>query len=76
MFVWLLDDPVPRAPSECGNTANAFERKGFGPIQIWVPDVRAPQFVRQAHVQSLAFATSHHAAADQAFIDAVSADDV
>lgn len=60
----------------CGNTANAFERTGFGRFKSGQIDVRAPQFVRQAHVQSLAVATSHHAAADQAFIDALSADDV
>ena len=47
--------------------------QGLRPIQIWVPDVRAVAFRRQAHRQSLAVATSSHAAGDQAFIDAVSA---
>jgi hypothetical protein len=42
------------------------------PIQIWVPDVRAPAFRAEAHRQSLAVAASAHAAEDQAFIDAVS----
>ncbi|APO77996.1 hypothetical protein AM571_PC00256 (plasmid) [Rhizobium etli 8C-3] len=42
------------------------------PIQIWVPDVRAPSFKTEAHRQSLAAATSDHALSDQAFIDAVS----
>jgi hypothetical protein len=46
--------------------------QGLRPIQIWVPDVRAVSFQRQAHRQSLAVATSSHAAGDQAFIDAVS----
>jgi len=47
-------------------------RQGLRPIQIWVPDVRAPGFQAKAHRQSLAVARSPHAAADQAFIDAVS----
>ena len=32
--------------------------QGLRPIQIWVPDVRAPGFKAQAHRQSLAVATS------------------
>lgn len=47
-------------------------QQGLRPIQIWVPDVRAPGFRAEAHRQSLAVATSAHAADDQAFIDAVS----
>ncbi|HEX5327523.1 MAG TPA: antitoxin MazE family protein [Acetobacteraceae bacterium] len=46
--------------------------QGLRPIQIWVPDVRAPSFRSEARRQSLAVATSAHAAEDQAFIDAVS----
>ena len=46
--------------------------QGLRPIQIWVPDVRAPSFRSEAHRQSLAVATSVHAREDQAFIDAVS----
>jgi len=42
------------------------------PIQIWVPDVRAPRFKKQAHRQSLAVATSVQAEEDQSFIDKVS----
>lgn len=47
-------------------------RQGLRPIQIWVPDMRSPAFVGQAHRQSLAVATSPHAKEDQDFIDAVS----
>lgn len=47
--------------------------QGLRPIQIWVPDVRAPSFKTEAHRQSLAVATSNDALSDQAFIDAVSA---
>jgi hypothetical protein len=47
-------------------------RQGLRPIQIWVPDVRAPAFRSEAHRQSLAVAASSRAHEDQAFIDAVS----
>jgi hypothetical protein len=46
--------------------------QGLRPIQIWVPDVRAPSFRSEAHRQSLAVAASVRAREDQAFIDAVS----
>jgi hypothetical protein len=46
--------------------------QGLRPIQIWVPDVRAPLFKTEAHRQSLAVATNNDATGDQAFIDAVS----
>ena len=48
-------------------------KQGLRPIQIWVPDVRSKAFAREAHRQSLAVANSRHAAADQDFIDAISA---
>ncbi|MQA87124.1 MAG: DUF3018 family protein [Streptosporangiales bacterium] len=50
-------------------------RQGLRPIQIWVPDTRSPQFVTAAHEQSQAVARSAHAADDQAFVDAITADD-
>ena len=48
--------------------------QGLRPAQIWVPDPRAPEFVREAHRQSAAVAASERDAEDQAFIDAVSQD--
>jgi len=45
---------------------------GLRPVQIWVPDTRSAAFAREAHRQSLAVASSPHAAEDQAFIDAIS----
>ena len=48
--------------------------QGLRPIQIWVPDVRAPEFVAEAHRQSAAVAASEHESADQAFVDAISID--
>ncbi|MGH3626791.1 MAG: antitoxin MazE family protein, partial [Sciscionella sp.] len=41
--------------------------QGLRPVQIWVPDVRAPQFVEAAHRQSAALAASEQADEDQAF---------
>ena len=50
--------------------------QGLRPIQIWVPDVRSPSFVKEARRQARVVARSRHAADDQAFIDAISRDDV
>ncbi len=49
-------------------------QQGLRPIQIWVPDVNAPEFVREAHRQSALVAASDQDRDDQAFVDAVSAD--
>jgi hypothetical protein len=47
-------------------------RQGLRPLQIWVPDVRAPEFIAAAHRQSVAIATSERETDDQAFVDAIS----
>jgi hypothetical protein len=47
--------------------------QGLRPVQIWVPDVRAPEFAAEAHRQSAAIAASGSEIDDQAFVDAVSA---
>ena len=52
---------------------NRLRAQGLRPIQIWVPDVRSPKFAAQAARQSRLVAASSHAAADQGFIDALSA---
>lgn len=49
---------------------------GLRPIQIWVPDTRSASFRAEAHRQSLAVARSPDADLDQAFIDAVSDDEL
>lgn len=46
--------------------------QGLRPIQIWVPDVRSPEFRAEARRQSAAIAASEQEAEDQAFIDAIS----
>lgn len=48
--------------------------QGLRPVQIWVPDVRAPEFAQAAHEQSAAIAASEQDADDQAFVDAISWD--
>jgi surfactin synthase thioesterase subunit len=64
----------PRRPSrlKVQEHRRRLRSQGLRPIQIWVPDVRAPSFQSEAHRQSLAVSTSAHARDDQAFIDAVS----
>ena len=47
-------------------------KQGLRPIQIWVPDVRAPRFAQEAQRQSRAVSASASAVEDQAFVDAVS----
>ncbi|MFZ0835758.1 MAG: antitoxin MazE family protein [Mycobacterium sp.] len=49
-------------------------QQGLRPIQIWVPDVNAPEFAQEAHRQSALIAASEQERDDQAFIDAVSSD--
>jgi len=48
---------------------------GLRPIQLWVPDVRAKEFLAEAHRQSELVANSERAADDDAFIAAISAED-
>ncbi|HEY7915531.1 MAG TPA: antitoxin MazE family protein [Acidimicrobiales bacterium] len=49
--------------------------EGLRPVQIWVPDVRSPQFGAEAHRQSAIVASSAEAGRDQEFIEGVSVDD-
>ena len=41
-------------------------------MQIWVPDVRAAEFVAEARRQSAAVAASETEIEDQTFVDAIS----
>ena len=45
--------------------------KGLRPIQIWVPDTRAPGFAEEVRRQCLLIAGSPQEADDQPFIDSV-----
>ena len=63
----------PRTPSDKVRRHRARLRaRGLRPLQVWVPDTRAPGFAEEARRQSQAVAASEHAEADQAFIDAIS----
>jgi hypothetical protein len=46
--------------------------QGLRPVQIWVPDVRAPGFAAEAHRQAALTNASAHARDDQEFVDAIS----
>lgn len=48
--------------------------QGLRPVQIWVPDVRAPEFAAEAHRQSAMVAAAAGAATDMDFIEAISED--
>ena len=47
--------------------------QGLRPIQIWVPDVRAPGFAAEAHRQARLVADSPSEAEDQAWLESISA---
>ena len=65
--------PTPRSSRDKVRAYRARLRaQGLRPVQIWVPDIRSPAFVAEAHRESLAIARSRHEAEDQAFIDAIS----
>ena len=64
-------------PTVTGRVRNYRKRmrdRGMRPIQLWVADVRTPEFAAEAHSQSAAVAASEHAADNQAYIDALSLD--
>ena len=45
--------------------------QGLRPIQIWVPDLRAPGFAAEARRQSRALAAADRVHDDQDFVDAI-----
>ena len=65
----------PTVTERVRNYRKRMRDRGMRPIQIWVADVRTPEFAAEAHWQSAAVAASEHAADDQAYIDALSFDD-
>lgn len=48
--------------------------QGLRPVQIWVPDVRSPDFTVEAHRQSALVASAGRASDDMDFVEAVSDD--
>ncbi len=47
--------------------------QGLRAVQLWVPDVRSPQFADEAHRQSELVAKADREGDDQDFVEAVSA---
>jgi hypothetical protein len=56
---------------QCMGLGQRLRAQGMRPIQIWVPDVHAPEFAADARRQSLLVAQSPEEADIQAFIDSV-----
>ncbi|HPB71613.1 MAG TPA: antitoxin MazE family protein [Phycicoccus sp.] len=48
--------------------------QGLRPVQIWVPDVRSPEFAAEAHRQALRVATAAGTSDDMDFVEAISED--
>ncbi len=46
--------------------------RGMRCVQLWVPDTRSEEFIRQARKVAKAIASSPKEAEDQAFVDAIS----
>lgn len=58
-----------------GNAYRARMRaQGLRPVQIWVPDVRSPQFAAEAHRQSTLVASADRNSDEMDFVEAVSVD--
>ena len=54
-----------------GQHRHRMRARGYRPVQIWVPDVRTEQFVREARHQAALVAQNDRAVDDQDFIEAV-----
>lgn len=54
------------------NHRERLRAQGLRPIQIWVPDVRSPAFLAEAHRQARVVAASAYAADEQTWVDAMS----
>ena len=68
-----MSDHTPRSSRERVKAhRERLRSRGLRPIQIWVPDVRSPEFAAEAHRQSVMVATSPHAQEDQDFGDSIS----
>jgi hypothetical protein len=71
-MIMALASKLKRSRVKMREHRERLRSQGLRPIQIWVPDVRAPGFRAEAHRQSQAVAASAQAADDQAFSDAIS----
>lgn len=71
-LVNMTDHDTPPVRQRVATHRARLRRQGLRPVQIWVPDVRAPGFAAEAHRQSALAAASPREAEDQAFVDAIS----
>ncbi|MCA9876581.1 MAG: antitoxin MazE family protein [Thermomicrobiales bacterium] len=69
----VTDQGKKSSRAKVGEHRKRLRAKGLRPIQIWVPDVRSPEFRAEAHRQSALVAASPHEPEDQAFVDSASA---
>ena len=70
----MSDDASRRATREKVRAhRERLRAQGLRPIQIWVPDVRAPGFAAEARRQSALLGASAWEAEDQAWLDSMSA---
>ncbi len=68
----MAEQDIPPVRQRVAAHRARLRRQGLRPVQIWVPDVRAPGFAAEAHRQSALAAASAYEAEDQAFVDAIS----
>lgn len=68
----MAEHDTPSVRERVAEHRARLRRQGLRPVQIWVPDVRAPGFAAEAHRQSALAATSPLEHEDQAFVDAIS----
>ncbi|MGH9071404.1 MAG: antitoxin MazE family protein [Acidimicrobiales bacterium] len=68
----MTEQGVPAVRQRVADHRERLRHQGLRPVQVWVPDVRAPGFAAEAHRQSALAASSPQAAEDQTFVDALS----
>lgn len=56
-----------------GEYRRRMRARGYRPVQIWVPDVRAPQFAEEARRQAALVSQVDRAGDDQDFVEEISA---
>jgi hypothetical protein len=68
----ITDDVRTATRAKVKTHREKLRAQGLRPIQIWVPDTRAPGFAEEVRRQCLLANASSHAKDDQDFIDSVS----
>lgn len=67
-----MPTPADRTREKVRQHRLRLRAEGLRPVQLWVPDARAPAFRQAAHDQALAVGRSSAEHIDQEFIDAIS----